>query len=253
MNRTRSGYGEPIVSRLPVGDGGFPALAVFSLLGFVVVLAAVALASLRPWEADTVDPHLSVSLGTEAVGDAVAVTPQRSSRQAVAEAVSVARATPAERVSAADGSGYVLAVAQGRPVSAAAVPYPAPPTPEPESPTLQAPVPAEPPPTIGGGGGAGGPGTAVVVEPKSGCDGDEYEVTIRFATSAIASDETEVEILIRRVGSDGSESEIELDGRLDEVGALLEGVASEGDCVEVRVEPAGEEEAAEEELEPDLP
>jgi len=90
----------------------------------------------------------------------------------------------------------------------------------------------------------------VVVEPKSGCEGDEYEITIRFATSTISSGETEVEILIRRVGRDGSESEIELEGRLDEVGELLDRVASEGDCVEVRVEPIGEEE---EELEPVLP
>jgi hypothetical protein len=109
-----------------------------------------------------------------------------------------------------------------------------------------------PPQTVvdgNGDGAGGGPGTAVVVEPKAGCEGDEYEITIRFATSAIASDETEVEILIRRVGGDGSESEIELEGRLDEVGDLLDRVSSEGDCVEVRVEPTGEEE----ELEPVLP
>jgi hypothetical protein len=78
-----------------------------------------------------------------------------------------------------------------------------------------------------GDGAGGGPGTAVVVEPKSGCEGDEYEIT-----------------------SDGSESEIELEGRLDEVGDLLDRVASENDCVEVRVELIGEEE---EELEPVLP
>jgi len=106
----------------------------------------------------------------------------------------------------------------------------------------------------------------VVVEPKAGCEGDEYEVVIRFETSALASGETEVEILIRRVGHDGSESEIELVGRFDEVGDLLAQVASESDCVDVRVEPAGEEVSAggssealvadtslEEELEPVLP
>jgi len=91
----------------------------------------------------------------------------------------------------------------------------------------------------------------VVVEPKSGCEGDEYEITIRFATGAIPSGETEVEILIRRIGPDGSESEIELEGRFDEVGDLLDRVASEDDCIEVRVEPIGEEEG--EELEPVLP
>ncbi len=93
----------------------------------------------------------------------------------------------------------------------------------------------------------------MVVEPKSGCEGDEYEIVIRFATSTISSGETEVEILIRRVGRDGSESEIELEGRFDEVGELLDRVASEGDCVEVRVEPTGEEAVEEEELEPVLP
>jgi hypothetical protein len=106
----------------------------------------------------------------------------------------------------------------------------------------------------------------VVVEPKSGCEGDEYEVTIKFAASAIASDEAEVEILIRRIARDGSESEIEFEGRFDEVGGLLDQVADEGDCVDVRVEPVSEEEPAggssetpvattslEEELEPALP
>jgi hypothetical protein len=110
------------------------------------------------------------------------------------------------------------------------------PTPEPAAPT--------PPQTVltGTGGSSGGPSTAVVeVEPQPGCEGDEYEVTIRFETSAIASGEAEVEILIRRAGRDGSESEIELEGRFDEVGDLLSQVASEGDCVDVRVEPAGDE------------
>ena len=106
----------------------------------------------------------------------------------------------------------------------------------------------------------------MVVEPKSGCEGDEYEVTITFAASAIASDEAEVEILIRRVARDGSESEIELEGKFNEVGALLDQVADEGDCVDVRVESVSEEEPAdglseppvatanlEEELEPALP
>lgn len=81
----------------------------------------------------------------------------------------------------------------------------------------------------------------MVVEPKSGCEGDEYEVAIKFTTSAIASGEAEVEILMRRVGRDGRESEIELEGKFDEVGTLLDQVAEEGDCVDVRVEPVSEE------------
>ncbi len=106
----------------------------------------------------------------------------------------------------------------------------------------------------------------VEVEPKPGCEGDEYEVTIRFVAEAIPSDEAEVEIAIRRVGRDGSESEIQLEGKFGDVGDLLEQVISEDDCVAVRVEPAGEEgpvdgssepptttASVEEELEPALP
>lgn len=103
----------------------------------------------------------------------------------------------------------------------------------------------------GGGGGAGGANTAVVeVEPKPGCEGDEYEVTIRFVAEAILSDEAEVEIAIRRLGRDGSKSEIQLEGKFGDVGDLLEQVVSEDDCVAVRVEPAGEEELADDPSEP---
>ncbi len=90
----------------------------------------------------------------------------------------------------------------------------------------------------------------VEVEPKPGCEGDEYEVTIRFAAEAIPSDEAEVEIAIRRVERDGSESEIQLEGKFSDVGDLLEQVISEDDCVAVRVEPAGEEEPADGSSEP---
>ncbi len=240
-----------------------------------MVLAAVALASLRPWEADSVDPHLSVSPGPGAVGDAVAVAPDRSPRPAVAGAVSLARATPAvKRVPADGGAGpTTLAVAQSRPLSTVAAPSPAPPASEPEPPASGQPAPAPeappPPQTVvaGSGDGEGGPGTAVVeVEPKPGCEGDEYEITIRFTAEAIPSDEAEVEIVIRRVGRDGSESEIKLEGKFGEVGDLLGHVVSEDDCVAIRVEPAGEEEpddgsseppaataGLEEELEPVLP
>jgi hypothetical protein len=240
----------------------------------MLVLAFVALASLRPWEADSVDPHLSVSSGVAAVGKAVAVTLHRSSRSVGTGREGVARAIPvAERMPAAGGSRPTLAVAQARIVSTATAPSPAPPLSEPEPPISNQPTPAPvapPPPqtvVIGGGGGASGPTTAVVeVEPKPGCEGDEYEVTIRFVAGTIPSDEAEVEIVIRRVGRDDSESEIQLEGKFGDVGNLLEQVISEDDCVAVRVEPAGEEELAddsswsqvatvnvEEELEPALP
>lgn len=213
------------------------------------MLAFVALASLRPWEDDSVDPHLSLSPVPGAVGDAVAVTPDPSPRPAEAGNEGLARAVSAvKRVSATDGLGPTLALAQGRAVSTAAAPPLAPPVPEPEPPASNQPTPAPeapPPPqavVTGSGGSAGGPSTAVVeVEPKPGCEGDEYEVTIRFVAEAVASDEAEVEIAIRRVGRDGSESEIQLEGKFGDIGDLLDQVAAEGDCVAVRVEPAGGE------------
>jgi hypothetical protein len=234
-----------------------------------MLLALVALAGLRPWEPDSVDPHLSISLGTAALGEAVAVTPDRPPRPTGTGGESLAPAVPAaKRVAATDEPGPTLAVARGRAVSIA--PSPAPPAsmPEPPAPGQPAPAPEAPPPpgtvVAGSGGSAGGPSTAVVeVEPKPGCEGDEYEVTIRFVAEAIPSDEAEVEIVIRRVGGDGSESEIQLEGKFGEVGDLLEQVISEDDCVAVRVEPAGEGEPASEaamatasageELEPVLP
>jgi hypothetical protein len=269
-----SGYRSAIASRTPVGDGRFPGLAIFSLLGLAVLLAAIALVSLRPWEADSVDPHLSFSPGTAALGDAVAVTPARHFRPAGTGGESLARAVPAvERMPVADESGPILAVAHARVVRAVTAPPSAPPTSEPQPPASNQPTPAPaappPPQTVvtGSGGSAGGPSTAVVeVEPKPGCEGDEYEVTIRFVAEAIPSDEAEVEIAIRRVALDGSESEIQLEGKFGDVGDLLEQVISEEDCVAVRVERAGGEAAAdasseaqvaaasvEEELEPALP
>jgi hypothetical protein len=84
----------------------------------------------------------------------------------------------------------------------------------------------------------------VEVETEPSCKGDEYEITIRFGTRAVDSDEAEVAILIRRVRRDGSESEIQLEGKFSDVDDLLEGVVADGDCVEVRLEPASEEEPA---------
>ncbi len=239
-----------------------------------LLLALVALAGLRPWEADSVNPHLSVALGAAAVGDAVAVAPDPSSRPAGTGGEGLARAVPAvQRVPGADRTGPTLAVAQARAVSTVATPPPAPTTSEPEPPALSQPTPAPeappPPQTViaGGGDSAGGPSTAVVeVEPQPGCEGDEYEVTIKFVAEAVPSDEAEVEIVIRRVGLDGDESEIQLEGKFGDVGDLLENVVSEDDCVAVRVEPAGGEEpndgssepptataSVEEQLEPVLP
>ncbi len=219
-----------------------------------MVLAAVALAGLRPWDSDSVDPHLSVALGTAAVGEAVAITPDSSSRSvgAEGEGLALARAFPAgQPAPVADMPGPTQAVARARAVSIVVAPSPAPPTSEPQPPASSQPISAPeatpPPQTVvaGGDDGAGGPNTAVVeVEPQPGCEGDEYEVTIKFVAEAIPSDEAEVEIVIRRVGSDGEESEIQLEGKFGDVGDLLEQVISEDDCVAVRVEPAGGEESA---------
>ncbi len=221
----------------------------------MLVLAFIALMSLRPWEADSVDPHLVVSPGTGALGDAVVVAPDRSPGLAGTGIEGLPPATPAvvELRPAPGGSVPTLAVSQHRAVSAIATPSPspAPPPPNPESPASHEPAPAPVPPppastiVVNDGDGAGVPSTAVVeVEAEPRCEGDEYEITIRFGTKAVDSDEAEVAILIRRVGRDGSESEIQLEGKLGDVGALLERVVTDDDCVEVRLEPASEEEPA---------
>lgn len=123
----------------------------FSLLALLLVLAAAALISLRPWESDSVGPQLQVSPEVEAgLGDAIALAPGRSAASpAVAgahvaaysvpeiEPVAVREPAPVPRV--AISRGRALSVA--RPVS-----LPAPPPPAPQVPsTVPAVVLSDPP------------------------------------------------------------------------------------------------------------
>jgi hypothetical protein len=55
-----------------------------------------------------------------------------------------------------------------------------------------------------------------------------------------------VHVLIRRLGSDGSESELQLEGDLNDVRDLVSLLASEGNCVQIEVVPFGENEGAQE-------
>jgi hypothetical protein len=93
-------------------------------------------------------------------------------------------------------------------------------------------------PVRGAGGESGGPGTASggVVDPAPSCEGDEYVVTVSFASVEEAYGESGAGILIQRFASDGSESEIDLEGDLSAVRALIGLLLSEGNCVQVGVE-----------------
>jgi hypothetical protein len=62
-------------------------------------------------------------------------------------------------------------------------------------------------------------------------------VTVSFDAGAIASGRTDAEIVLRRVGSDGSEAELQVEGSLEDLAALLEQVGSEGPCVTIEFEP----------------
>jgi hypothetical protein len=110
-------------------------------------------------------------------------------------------------------------------------------------------------PSTSGSPAAGGPGTAGVGrgEPEQSCEGDEYAVTVTF-DEAEGEEEgvygsSEADILIQRLGADGSEAELDLRGDLTDVRSLVATLVSEGNCVQVKIEPL-EGGAAEEAVEP---
>lgn len=235
---------------MPVGDGRFSGPAAFSLLGFAVVLAVVALAGLRPWEADTAEPRLSVSPGIGgALGDAVAlgharIGPDRAPRDAGVGLAAATAVTPVAAPATAPGrSGVRLAVAQARLVTAGPPKSPSSPRPEsiapplaqmpPAAPTAMVPA-VEPSPSPPAPIAAG-----VLPEPDEVCEGDEYEVRTSF-DSRLVEGATVVVIQIRRAGDDEAEDEVLAEGELLE---LLESLTAEGDCVRTVVEP-GEAETA---------
>jgi len=202
-----------------------------------------------------------------ALGDSTAVARAESSALGTGgttapKSPAVASAPVAVPAPKQHASNPVLAVSPGRPLQASApVPVSSPPvsepspSPEPVAATpepLPAQAPAPPlattvangaPGTAGAAGAAGGPGTAGVGrgEPEQSCEGDEYVVTVTFEEAEDEEEEvyglSEADILIQRLGADGSEDELDLRGDLTDVRSLVATLVSEGNCVQVKIEP----------------
>jgi hypothetical protein len=221
----------------------------------LLALAALALAS-KPWEQDALVPGVSVAPGLgAAVEDAVALAPQRSvglgAGRVAPQGPAVAEAIAAPAPTGQDAAEPGLAVAAARPLAQAPVtpvvspPPPAPPlpptstSPPQAAPELAAVPPPAPvaPPTRPGPGAPPPPGTAgpIVPAPEAPCEGDEYAVTIYVSgdPGEEGAEELPVEILIQRLESDGSISELRLEGELSDAEALVELLVAEGNCVEV--------------------
>lgn len=111
------------------GGGGFPGLALVSLTALLALLAGGVLVGLRPWEPESVDPHL-ITGAEAAIGGAVAV--ERPAGPAVAAAALASAGPGSARASNARGtttrSASRIAVSSNRPLTvAAAVPVAQPP------------------------------------------------------------------------------------------------------------------------------
>jgi hypothetical protein len=244
-----------------------------------LLLGLFGLLSTRPWESDSLAPKLEVPVGLGAdLGDAVEVVPAGGPGVASAE---VAPAGPAARLAGPlvvskrgeDEQGPSLAVSPARAVVAgvptttpAPTPVPAQPpaTPVGAGPVAVAPQPApaaEPAPTappLVAGVGGGSPGTSGLpgppkgpeAEPEESCEGDEYVITVGAETDTSEGESAQFEIVVRRIGADGSESEFELEGDLSAVDALAELLTAEGNCVQTVFEPAASVEAEEEPVSP---
>lgn len=108
-------------------------------------------------------------------------------------------------------------------------------------------APAPAPPLVatvenGSPGTSGRPGTSVVGggEPEESCEADEYVITVSFDEAegeAVDYELAEADILVKRLGADGSETEATLRGDLNDVRSLVAALVSEGNCVQVDVVP----------------
>lgn len=214
---------------------------------------------LKPWEANSVGPHLG-PLGFEmAVGDSVALPSAPVAFVADAAVAPGKAKLVAGSVARQDGGGHaesdlgvgparVVAVSAGEP---APTPIPIPATPSPEALPVTAPAPEAVPATgpiaatgEGAPGSPGGPITSGVGGFEEGCEGDEYMLTIGFTGEEPASVESPVEILLQHFNADGSVDELELQGKLQDFQDLLAQLTSEGNCVEVKFVPADPAESA---------
>lgn len=232
-------------------------MAAFCLLGMLLALSVLALALLRPWATDSQAPSLSVPPGFEAaVDDAVAVDSPRTIGVAgarVAPAGSPAAIAAAVPASPLGVAVVTLAVSPARPVGTPpAVPVSTPPAESPAAPVTEpvapSPGPASTPPPaavqpvpVAGSPSPAPSGAAGAGDPEPECGGDDYTVTIGFGPGLLDESEQAVEILVQRNESDGTVSELLLEGSLDDARSLIELLRSEGNCVEVVVEPASED------------
>jgi hypothetical protein len=220
-----------------------------------ILLGVVALLGLRPWATSSVAPDLSVSprVGA-AVGDSAVVAQAGSPSAAGTGGIAAPRSTPtvaapapvstSERHAAqpllAVSAGRALTVSASSPVASPPVSEPAPaadpvaaaPAPAPETapaPPVVASVPSAIPGTSGDPvtSGVGGP------EPEQSCEGDEYLITVTFEEAE--GEEAEADIVIRQIGADGSETEVQLRGDLNDVRSLIATLVAEGNCVHLEV------------------
>jgi hypothetical protein len=103
----------------------------------------------------------------------------------------------------------------------------------------------------GGQGTAGRPGTSVVGggEPERGCEGDEYVITVTFEEAEaeeVDYELAEADILLQRLEADGSTTDLHLQGDLTDVRSLVATLVSEGNCVQVEIQPLPATDPAEE-------
>ena len=207
-----------------------------------------------------------------ALGDATAVARGGSpgvGTGGIAAPTSAAKVSAPVAVSApepdASRPGPTLAVSAARAVQAAEpAPVSAPPAAEPApspEPVVATPAPsAAQAPTAplvasapsGSPGTTGRPGTSVVGGggPEQGCEGDEYVITVTFEEAEAEGDTeeaaAEADILVQRLEADGSTTDLQLRGDLSDVRDLVATLVSDGNCVQVDVEPppgSGAEEA----------
>jgi Polysaccharide lyase len=120
----------PIASRSVASGGGFPGLAIGSLVALLAMLAAAGLLSVRPWESSALAPHLSVSPGVGiALGDS---TPVAQAQAADDAGPRLADARPATLVAndatRGGGSASTVGISSARKVSSPASAPTAPPT-----------------------------------------------------------------------------------------------------------------------------
>ncbi len=87
-------------------------------------------------------------------------------------------------------------------------------------------------------GASGGPVTSGVggLDPEQGCEGDEYRITVTFEEvegEEVDYEEAEADIVVRQIGADGSETEVQLRGDLSDVRSLIATLVAEGNCVQL--------------------